>query len=338
MTSLQNNADNFGNDERLSALLDDELSLADRTEFEKQLSESPELRQRLDELRKTSVLVKSLPKQAAPDELKSAVMRAVERETLLAPASGSQSGDGPRRNSVVVKLVSAAALIAVAVVLWINRDPQQEQFVKQDEIKTDSQSVAPEHANEQQARVDDAVPREAVTAKGMLLEKDQLTAANIGDFVKGLVRKGNSVAIVRLRVIDRQESIEALELVLSPENRGTGASEDGLVAVYIESGPEKLSEAIAQMGKSLNRMELTSRIQISELDSDFVDSMKEYRGKLDQAPLISRMPVESVSKIDELVKKARASTTDVADAAASDSRVRVIFLLNGVPKLSDGSL
>lgn len=338
MTSLQNNADNFGNDERLSAWLDGELSLADRAEFEKQLSESPELRQRLDELRKTSDLVKSLPKQAAPDELKSAVMRAVERETLLAPASGSQSGDGPRRNSVVVKLVSAAALIAVAVVLWINRDPQQEQFVKQDEIKTDSQSVAPEHANEQQARVDDAVPREAVTAKGMLLEKDQLTAANIGDFVKGLVRKGNSVAIVRLRVIDRQESIEALELVLSPENRGTGASEDGLVAVYIESGPEKLSEAIAQMGKSLNRMELTSRIQISELDSDFVDSMKEYRGKLDQAPLISRMPVESVSKIDELVKKARASTTDVADAAASDSRVRVIFLLNGVPKISDGSL
>jgi hypothetical protein len=334
MTS-QNHADNSesnktpendgSQNDRLSAWLDGELSLEDRSQLERELNESPALQLELAELRKLSDLVRGLPKQSAPDELKPSVMRAVERDSLLTPRSSSAGLD----RAAILKFGTVAVLVCVAVVIWINREPEIEQVTDFVPV-TDSQAPPEMKANKQQERdavVDQANDVGTVTAKGFLLEKDQLNAASIGDFVKALVRDGDSVSVVRLRVVDRQESIEALELVLSKEKGVKNIEENnGLVAVYIESGPEKLSEAIAQMGDGLDRMEFTSQIQLSDLDPDFVKAMEAHQlGS--GATVISQIPFEAGSKLDQLSKGADASFLGARQDPSAGNRVRVIFLL-----------
>ena len=329
MTSPQNKADNSVND-RLSAWLDGELSLEDRAQLEQELNASPELQRQLDELRRVSDLVRGLPKLAAPGELKPAIMRAVERDSLLTVRSAPSRW----KQSAILKFASVAALVAIGVTVWLNRDQQQDQVAEVETPLTMSQVPGRMPANEAQPR--DAVVAASnqdsdgtVKAKGFLLEKDQLNAASIGDFVKALVRNGDSVSVVRLRVVDRQESIEALELVLANEKGVRNLKdESGLVAVYIESGPDKLSEAISQMGKSIDRMELTSQIRMDELDPDFVAAMEAHQSA--SAPsIMSRVPFEPGSKLDQLVKGTSAAfpSESNSDPVNAGGRVRVIFLL-----------
>jgi hypothetical protein len=336
MTS-QNHPDNSArNDdpaknERLSAWLDGELPLEERAQLEREINESPELQRELDELRQVSDLVQGLPKQAAPDELKPAIMRAVERDTLL--VSQTPADADKQRLSALPKVAAVAALVGIAVFMWVNRDQQQRQVADKDIAPvTDHQAPPKMHANRQEERDEVAgqtvnpKKTDTVKAKEFLLEKDQLNAASIGDFVKALVRNGDSVSVVRLRVVDRQESIEALELVLAKEKGVKNVMENnGLVAVYIESGPEKLSEAIAQMGEGLDRMELT-QVLLAELDPDFVKAMEAHQKKSDS--VISQIPFEAGSKLDQLAKGTESLLNQPTSAnATTGDRIRVIFLL-----------
>ena len=109
-------------DERLSAWLDNELSLDERAEFEKELEANPELRRELDELQQVSALVKGAASTKAPDELRSAVMRAVERESLMPAAPETASPFSGNRLGIVVG-IAAALLVAVVV---MNRDGNDE--------------------------------------------------------------------------------------------------------------------------------------------------------------------------------------------------------------------
>jgi anti-sigma factor RsiW len=97
-------------DDRISAWLDDELPLDERAETEQQLAGSPEMRQDADELRQVSELVRGLPTERAPSELQAAVMRTIERDTLLAGTV-----PGAARSVRVSRLLSVAAVAVLLV-------------------------------------------------------------------------------------------------------------------------------------------------------------------------------------------------------------------------------
>lgn len=85
-------------DEQISAYLDDQLSSAERAEVDRQLSESPQLRQQLEQMRKLRTLLNELPRHSAPPELADSVLGDLERQMLLSddldstPRGGLPSG------------------------------------------------------------------------------------------------------------------------------------------------------------------------------------------------------------------------------------------------------
>lgn len=123
-------------EERLSAYLDGELSPPERDEVRRLLEKSPEARRELEELTALSETVQSLPRQSAPDETASAVLKRIERDSLFgagpSPAAEGQpaarrsdglsglKGRGRGRRSwgvAVAGLTAAAAVVAVLVSL-----------------------------------------------------------------------------------------------------------------------------------------------------------------------------------------------------------------------------
>lgn len=141
-------------DDRLSAWLDDELPLAERAEIEQQLAESPVMRQEVDELRQVSELVRGLPTAKAPEELQPAIMRSIERDTLLAgeslnAAPGARSGaPSPRQNPKIV-LTAVASLAIAAFIMLLNGGPEPDP-VDEKPIVQGSVPPAPPLANHPQ--------------------------------------------------------------------------------------------------------------------------------------------------------------------------------------------
>ncbi len=109
-------------DDRISAWLDDELPLAERAEIEEQLAGAPEMQQDADELRQVSELVRGLPTESAPEELQAAVMRTIERDTLLAGNAPAAGRSGRLRRTLSVAAV--AVLLAGVALLFMGRGGQ----------------------------------------------------------------------------------------------------------------------------------------------------------------------------------------------------------------------
>ena len=125
-------------DDRISAWLDNELPLAKRAEIEEQLTRSPDMRQDADELRQVSELVRGLPTERAPEELQAAVMRTIERDTLLA-GSAPAAGRSVRLSRVLS--VAAVAVLLAGVALLLRERGGQPRPDNQPEIV--ERSVAP---------------------------------------------------------------------------------------------------------------------------------------------------------------------------------------------------
>ena len=68
---------------RLCAYIDDELDAEGRAEIEKHLTSNPQHRRLIQELRRTSELVRGLPRESAPPELVEAFNGQLERSVLL---------------------------------------------------------------------------------------------------------------------------------------------------------------------------------------------------------------------------------------------------------------
>lgn len=71
--------------ELMSAYLDAELEEGDAEAFESYLSESPEAREELDDLRKVVSLVSALPDVRAPEDFYEKVSKSIRRRQLFAP-------------------------------------------------------------------------------------------------------------------------------------------------------------------------------------------------------------------------------------------------------------
>ncbi|MEX1230885.1 MAG: hypothetical protein WEB58_11645 [Planctomycetaceae bacterium] len=117
----------------VSAYYDGELTPSERVEAERQLQASPAPRAELESYRRLSVMLNALPADAAPSELRHAVMLQAERSSLIpeaktvrpaATASGREAGTrSARRRQSAGVLVAACMLVAATLLVW-NKGPR----------------------------------------------------------------------------------------------------------------------------------------------------------------------------------------------------------------------
>ncbi|MFT5326935.1 MAG: hypothetical protein ACI8P0_004818, partial [Planctomycetaceae bacterium] len=247
--------------EKLSAWLDDELPLDERAEVEKLLAESPELRQELEELQRLSGRLKGLPVGQAPPELHPAVMRSIERETLLA---GDDSAKVARSGRLLRTLTTAAgiALVVGGGVWFVSNGNQNVAVVDPNapEILTIDRDGGPN----MQANKPDLKNKQMsveLPTRQFAIDRAELGEAEIGDIVEAVRQDGESVSIVRLTVVDRHAGLESLRVLLAHEEIPLDGSKEalpvgdkvgkGLVAVFVESQSDQLSRTIQQMAQKL---------------------------------------------------------------------------------------
>jgi len=114
-------------DELLSALVDDELTAAERAQVEERLKSDSRARALVEELRALSTAVKSLPEEQLPRDLRSAVMAsiargAVDQEPVALSMPTSSERWALRRRG----LVWSAIAIAAAVLLSVTQPPVED--------------------------------------------------------------------------------------------------------------------------------------------------------------------------------------------------------------------
>jgi anti-sigma factor RsiW len=107
-------------DEWLSAYVDSELTPDERAAVEERLQTDPAARQLLNELRRVSEAVKTLPRQTLGRDMRSSVLAEIARsKTVVQPASrlASTPAEGARRSPRVRTWAWAAAAIAAALMV-----------------------------------------------------------------------------------------------------------------------------------------------------------------------------------------------------------------------------
>ena len=98
----------------LSAYLDGELPEEQARRVERQLEQSDECRQTVEQLREVSDLLANLPRHRAPEELTTAMRRRAERRELL---EETRSAGGGRVLKLMVRLTAAAAVLTACVLV-----------------------------------------------------------------------------------------------------------------------------------------------------------------------------------------------------------------------------
>jgi negative regulator of sigma E activity len=104
--------------EQLTAYLDGELTESQRAEVEGRISRDPEAAQLLDELRRASHAVQSLPRAAAPADFAVRIADRLEREALLGDPE-MEAGRGQRPLRWMTPLSLAAGFVLVLTAGWL---------------------------------------------------------------------------------------------------------------------------------------------------------------------------------------------------------------------------
>ncbi len=114
----------------LSSYFDNEVSPAERAEIERLLESSTETQQSLQEIGQLADLIRSLPKQSAPENLPAAVMQQAKREMLHSAPSAQVDTPTTGRQYAwfgwVGGLISTAALLFVGVHFYSGQRSQSE--------------------------------------------------------------------------------------------------------------------------------------------------------------------------------------------------------------------
>ena len=327
--------------ERMSAWLDDELPLDERAEVEKLLAESPKLREELNELQRLSGRLKSLPVSQAPAEMQQAVMRSIERETLLAGDDSAKVA----RSGRLLRVLTTAAGIAVVVGggLWFASNGGQNVAVVDPvapEIVTAQQTPTTLQANKREQKMSVDLP-----TRQFEINRAKLSEAEIGDIVEAVRQDGESVTIVRLTVVDRHAGLESLRVLLAHEEIPLDGSSEalpvgdqigkGLVAVFVESKSEQLSRTIEQMAQKLQveTLSVSDALPIAGLDSD----LRSELGLVDSGEASGTARAVSVqdgSPLGNMISEPGSYPSTFASSGktiATDRPVRVIFVLTDAP-------
>lgn len=331
--------------ERLSAWLDNELSLDERAEVEKQLADSPELREELEELQRLSGHLKKLPVEKAPAGLQQAVMRSIERETLLA---GGDAQTVPRRRSLHWVTTAAGIALVVGAGFWFSsgRNPEVAVLEPSGPVIVNARQTRPGmQANKPDTKSSNRLSVELPTRQ-FEIDRSKLGEADIGDIIEAVRRDGESVSIVRLTVVDREAGLESLRVLLAhqdiplddatePASTGNDLSRRGLVAVFVESQSEQLSRAIEQMarGLELESLSVSEALPIAELDSEARSELgiSEVAGTLRTPRAVS---VQEGSSLDRFIREPGSYSANAESSGrpfTDDRPVRVIFVLTDAP-------
>jgi hypothetical protein len=331
--------------EKLSAWLDDELPLDERAEVEKLLAESPELRQELEELQRLSGRLKGLPVAQAPSELHPAVMRSIERETLLA---GDDSAKVARSGRLLRTLTTAAGIaLVVGGGLWFVSNGNQNVAVVDPagpEIVTVERDAGPN----MQANKPDLKNKQMsveLPTRQFEIDRTKLGAADIGDIVEAVRQDGESVTIVRLTVVDRQAGLESLRVLLAHDDILLDGSKDalpvgdkvgkGLVAVFVESKSDQLSRTIEQMTQrlQLEALSVSDAFPIANLDSDLRSELG-IADSGEQSGPARAVSVQEGSSLGKMISEPGSYPSSFESSgkpASADRPVRVIFVLTDAP-------
>lgn len=327
--------------EKLSAWLDDELPLDERAEVEKLLAESPELRQELEELQRLSGRLKGLPVLDAPPELQQAVMRSIERETLLA---GDDSANVARSGRLLQRLTIAAGIaLVVGGGLWFAGQNGQEVAgvdPETPEIVTYIRDGGPIVQSQHREKMSVELP-----TRQFEIDRTKLGEAEIGDIVEAVRQDGESVSIVRLTVVDRQAGLESLRVLLAHEEIPLDGSKEalpvgdkvgkGLVAVFVESKSDQLSRTIQQMAQRLKveTLSVSDALPIAKLDSDLRSELgiADSDQQSDAARAVSVQEGSSLGKMISEPGSYSSSFESSGRRPSADRSVRVIFVLTDAP-------
>lgn len=104
-------------DELLNGFIDGELSQRQITEVQRLIAHDTGVLERLNELKKCKMLVRSLPCEQAPAEMLGDIKASLERNSLLTHHGHAADQDRGARHLMFRKILTAAAMIALFAVL-----------------------------------------------------------------------------------------------------------------------------------------------------------------------------------------------------------------------------
>lgn len=206
-------------DELLSAYLDDELPESERADLERRIAADPEVRARLNSLRRTVELVASLPRRGAPADLLGDLTARAEREQLLGEAE-SPTGRVRTRPRSVVSLLATAALVTITIggALWVV-------FQVGDQTATTGEG-------RQVAMVDQdkSQPPEAARSRGEELESEKPGHGAIPKRKSAAIEKSDAAteakpAVDELAAVKDRQPSPSYETPQSPGGRGFSKGE-----------------------------------------------------------------------------------------------------------------
>lgn len=264
-----------GHDEELlSAFHDGELVGDERAAAERMLAESPAARDARDEFAELRGVLCSLPRPAAPNDLRQDVLRRIASEIPAAAAA-----DRKRRRPSMTWLVSTAACVMIAAGIYLaTRDfAQGPDVAMRDSTATDfplPAAAPPEVPLPRSADQTDAAPppmamapaaseASAAELEGVDLERlRQLIAAGElpapGELIPDFREIGDQLVLIEYSVVDVQNLYGQVQVVLS-RNGIAPVGEDGrlgnasgdasgeLYGIYVDAPSEQFVAALREM-------------------------------------------------------------------------------------------
>jgi hypothetical protein len=241
--------------ELISAYLDGEVSPDERTEAERLLEASADLRRDLDDFSRLSELLRALPRESAPPEVAAAIQSRSDEKSLLVPEPVV-----PRR-SLRRELIASLAGAAVTAAAWLLTVRLPDAPFKFDAVAISTaqpEAQAPEMsaltdaalpadapsridrtaASAMTGPADDSLPALPAEAKqfpeaserfagGLPVGETAWRSVRIGDVVPYFEKNSNGVAVLELTVVDIQQVADQVQYLCARNDIAVLQSEGG---------------------------------------------------------------------------------------------------------------
>lgn len=139
-------------DELLSGFIDGELTVRQKTELQRLMTNDPSIEGRIKELEKCRQLVQSLPAAEAPPDILGNVRSAMEKSALLGSPEMHLVEQAGARHLIIRNVISVAAMVGLVMILGVviytvvspdSFDGAAEQFVAVDNKPVLTEAVEP---------------------------------------------------------------------------------------------------------------------------------------------------------------------------------------------------
>ncbi|HEX6986773.1 MAG TPA: RseA family anti-sigma factor, partial [Planctomycetaceae bacterium] len=272
-------------DDLLSAYHDGELSPAEREAAERLLEESADARAELEDYRALSELLRGQPSEHAPAGLHAAVMRRIERESAAAPAKPVPAPVASRRLRRGLFALAGGLTAVAGVLLAVNLSndrfgPQRGDrpaggAAMSEAVPTAApalaESVAPMALDSAPRgfEVRDAAPAGDLPDDGVESAAAEMAGAEArppeevspGDVYRYLEQNAEGeVVVVQATVVDVRRAMRHFQVLLqrneiptvpvdfdAAASAGLPAASDRGLALYVESDPSQINEALRQL-------------------------------------------------------------------------------------------